>query len=562
MTVRLATWNINSVRHREAAVLRLLREEAPDVLCLQETKTPVEKLPLDGLRALGYRHVVARGQKAYNGVAILSRLPLEESRTATSAPAATPATSRPACRPARSVHNLYIPAGGDLPDPALNPKFAHKLDFLAELRAWFAATPARARHPRRRPQRRPARGRRLEPPRLLRVVSHTPVEVEAFTAARRGRRLGRRDPRPPARRPALFLVVLPRPRLAGRRQGPPPRPRLGHPRPRRTLRRQPHRPPRPRLGDARATTSRSSPSSRHDRSRDSIGRDRPRHPRPPRGAQRARPGRHGDAHRAPRRLGRPRRPARPRPHRPRPQLLRRRRPRRRRRRRLVRQPADPALRRARGLPAPRPSPRLNGGAYGGGVELALACDFRVGVTCMRAFVPPARLGIHYEPAGIAAPSTASARRPPAASSSSPRPSTPRRSSPSASSITWSRRMPSTPRWPSSPTPRRLAPLAVRGMKRTILELDRRTASTRDAARHTHRRLLRLRRPRRRPRRPARTPRAAFHRPLNALPCKASDLPSEDSEIDRRSIRYVPLVSRAFYGRRLSGSDLAPPALHD
>ena len=44
---------------------------------------------------------------------------------------------------------------------------------------------------------------------------------------------------------------------------------------------------------------------------------------------------------------------------------------------------------------------LNGGVYGGGVELALACDFRVGVAGMRAFVPPARLGIHYEPAGIA-----------------------------------------------------------------------------------------------------------------------------------------------------------------
>jgi enoyl-CoA hydratase/carnithine racemase len=43
---------------------------------------------------------------------------------------------------------------------------------------------------------------------------------------------------------------------------------------------------------------------------------------------------------------------------------------------------------------------LNGGVYGGGVELALACDFRVGVTGMRAFVPPARLGIHYEPVGI------------------------------------------------------------------------------------------------------------------------------------------------------------------
>ncbi len=73
MTVTVCTWNINSLRHREAAVLRLLREEAPDVLCLQETKTPVEAFPLDGLKALGYAHVVVRGEKAYNGVAILSR---------------------------------------------------------------------------------------------------------------------------------------------------------------------------------------------------------------------------------------------------------------------------------------------------------------------------------------------------------------------------------------------------------------------------------------------------------------------------------------------------------
>ena len=76
MSFTLATWNINSVRLREALVSRLLTEEQPDVLCLQEIKTPLEKMPLDGFRALGYTHVVARGQKGYNGVAILSKLPL------------------------------------------------------------------------------------------------------------------------------------------------------------------------------------------------------------------------------------------------------------------------------------------------------------------------------------------------------------------------------------------------------------------------------------------------------------------------------------------------------
>lgn len=54
MTFTLATWNINSVRLREALVSRLLTEEMPDILCLQECKSPVEKMPLEAFRALGY----------------------------------------------------------------------------------------------------------------------------------------------------------------------------------------------------------------------------------------------------------------------------------------------------------------------------------------------------------------------------------------------------------------------------------------------------------------------------------------------------------------------------
>lgn len=66
MTFTLATWNINSVRLREALVSRLLTEEMPDILCLQECKSPVEKMPLEAFRALGYHWCVARGQKSYN----------------------------------------------------------------------------------------------------------------------------------------------------------------------------------------------------------------------------------------------------------------------------------------------------------------------------------------------------------------------------------------------------------------------------------------------------------------------------------------------------------------
>jgi exodeoxyribonuclease III len=137
--VRLITWNINSVRLREALLRRLIAEEGPDVLCLQETKTPNELFPREALLALGYRDMLVHGMKGYNGVAVLSRLPFTRSATRAWC-------DRSDCRHAIvelpggiELHNIYVPAGGDVPDPEENPKFAHKLQFLDELTAWFAA---------------------------------------------------------------------------------------------------------------------------------------------------------------------------------------------------------------------------------------------------------------------------------------------------------------------------------------------------------------------------------------------------------------------------------------
>ncbi|NNE83977.1 MAG: exodeoxyribonuclease III, partial [Alphaproteobacteria bacterium] len=72
--MRLVTWNINSVRLRAPLVRRLVEEIAPDVLCLQETKVMDDQFPHDELADL-FPHRHARGMKAYNGVAILSRIP-------------------------------------------------------------------------------------------------------------------------------------------------------------------------------------------------------------------------------------------------------------------------------------------------------------------------------------------------------------------------------------------------------------------------------------------------------------------------------------------------------
>ena len=178
MSFTLATWNINSVRLREELVLRLLREEAPDVLCLQECKSPVDKIPLEGLHAIGYHHMVARGQKGYNGVAIISRLPIVE--TAAEDYASLGHARHVAARLENGVtiHNHYVPAGGDVPDREVNDKFGQKLDYLSELRdAFHAEKPAKSI----------LVGDLNIAPReddvwshkqLLKVVSHTPIEVE------------------------------------------------------------------------------------------------------------------------------------------------------------------------------------------------------------------------------------------------------------------------------------------------------------------------------------------------------------------------------------------------
>ncbi|ABV91785.1 exodeoxyribonuclease III [Dinoroseobacter shibae DFL 12 = DSM 16493] len=184
MSITIATWNINSVRLRADLVARLLRDEAPDVLCLQECKSPVDKIPLETFAARGYGHMVARGQKGYNGVAILSRLPLEDAghRDFVGKGDARHVAAR--LENGLTIHNYYVPAGGDVPDRDVNEKFGHKLDFLAEMRAWFTDTA---------PEKSVLVGDLNIAPReddvwshkqLLKVVSHTPIEVDTFETTR------------------------------------------------------------------------------------------------------------------------------------------------------------------------------------------------------------------------------------------------------------------------------------------------------------------------------------------------------------------------------------------
>jgi len=185
-TLRFATWNINSVRLRLPSLKRLIDETGPDVICLQETKVVDELFPADNIAGFGYPHQAVHGMKGYNGVAILSRLPFKAAGGETWCGRDDARHAWVELRGGVELHNFYVPAGGDVPDPETNPKFAHKLHFMTEMANWWTA--------RKNPIRKailvgdlnvaPLETDVWSHRQLLKVVSHTPVETARFEAVR------------------------------------------------------------------------------------------------------------------------------------------------------------------------------------------------------------------------------------------------------------------------------------------------------------------------------------------------------------------------------------------
>ncbi|MFM2411195.1 MAG: exodeoxyribonuclease, partial [Pseudomonadota bacterium] len=178
-SLRIASWNINSVRARIGIVERFLREEGPDILCLQETKVIDGLFPEGLFRQLGYNSIVINGQPMHHGVAIVAKVPLHHRNVedwqangeARHVGVEIPGGAR--------LENVYIPAGGDIPDRNENPKFGQKLDFLQRMTGWsttlaaptiltgdFNVAPLEADV--------------WSHKQLVNVVSHTAIEVEAL----------------------------------------------------------------------------------------------------------------------------------------------------------------------------------------------------------------------------------------------------------------------------------------------------------------------------------------------------------------------------------------------
>ena len=182
--VSVTTWNINSVRLRLPIVERFLKDEAPDVLCLQEIKCQEHQFPYEALAALGYKYTAVHGQKGYHGVATISRLPLTEySRHDWQANGEARHVGVELEGSGMRIDNVYVPAGGDEPDRYKNPKFGQKLDFLARMTDWASAIDTNGNAGTLivgdfniAPLPSDVWGHKQ----LLKVVSHTPIECETL----------------------------------------------------------------------------------------------------------------------------------------------------------------------------------------------------------------------------------------------------------------------------------------------------------------------------------------------------------------------------------------------
>ena len=132
--MKIATYNVNGINARLPVLLRWLSETKPDVVCLQELKAPLEKIPMSTIHEAGY-HAIWHGQKSWNGVAILSRQeqPVEVTRVLPGDPGDEQSRYIEATINGIVVGCLYLPNG----NPAPGPKFDYKL-------GWFERFTARA----------------------------------------------------------------------------------------------------------------------------------------------------------------------------------------------------------------------------------------------------------------------------------------------------------------------------------------------------------------------------------------------------------------------------------
>jgi exodeoxyribonuclease-3 len=178
--MRIATWNINSVRLRLEQVLRLIKDQNINIICLQETKTQDEYFPYDSFKKIGMNYQYYRGEKSYNGVAILSNFKLEDENFINWCGKNDTRHISVKLNKNIELHNFYIPAGGDEPDIVKNPKFGHKISFLNEMKQYFLKDKTTNKILVGDLNIAPLEHDVWSHKQLLNVVSHTPIETDTL----------------------------------------------------------------------------------------------------------------------------------------------------------------------------------------------------------------------------------------------------------------------------------------------------------------------------------------------------------------------------------------------
>ena len=187
-TFKLATWNVNSIRIRLELLKKLIEAENPDIICLQEVKAKEEDFPFADIRAMGYPEIALYGMAGYNGVAILAKTPLKSPEKLNWVGKTDARHIKAYVFDDIEINNIYIPAGGDIPDPIVNLSFAHKLTFMDDIAEYYELHKSGL-----------ARKKMLlcgdfnvapcendvwNHKQMLKIVSHTPIEVQRLTRLR------------------------------------------------------------------------------------------------------------------------------------------------------------------------------------------------------------------------------------------------------------------------------------------------------------------------------------------------------------------------------------------
>ena len=184
-SIKIATWNVNSIRVRLELLAELVKKEEPDVICLQEIKCVDASFPLKEVRELGYPCVAIYGMAGYNGVAILSKTPLKDVAKLDWVGKNDARNIQATVFDDVIINCLYIPSGGNIADPIENISFAHKLAFMDDVAEFFE-------HKKDVLQNKkmiicgdfnvaPLPDDVWNHKKMLKVISHTPVETERLT---------------------------------------------------------------------------------------------------------------------------------------------------------------------------------------------------------------------------------------------------------------------------------------------------------------------------------------------------------------------------------------------